>query len=85
MQELIKQIAVHYGYDHQAKQCAQECAELIVALTKGDMENVAEEIADVEVMIAQIKYLMAISTEHIKARKIERQLYRMERERGRRK
>ena len=50
-----KIIFSHYGEEHQKKQLTQELAELIVAITKDDLENVIEEMADVEVMLDQFK------------------------------
>ena len=50
-----KIIFSHYGEEHQKKQLIQELGELIVAITKDDLENVIEEMADVEVMLDQFK------------------------------
>ena len=50
-----KMIFSHYGEEHQKKQLIQELGELIVAITKDDLENVIEEMADVEVMLDQFK------------------------------
>lgn len=50
-----KIIFSHYGEEHQKKQLIQELAELIVAITKDDLENVIEEMADVEVVLDQFK------------------------------
>ena len=96
--EEVKKIADHYGLSKQQRQLSEECAELIQASSKymrykevSDaqdriwkyIQNVVEEIADVEIMLEQIKYLMHISDEciqDIKKRKIERQLERIEQE-----
>lgn len=43
----------HYGLKVQKQQFIQELAELIVALTKNDIDNLIEEMADVQVMIDQ--------------------------------
>ena len=43
----------HYGKQAQERQLIQELGELIVAITKGDLENIIEEMADVQVMIDQ--------------------------------
>lgn len=73
--ELIKQIADYYGVDSQSRQCSEECAELIVALSKLRRDdvgphcaiyNVAEEIADVTIMIMQMMYLLDIPDQQIK-------------------
>ena len=50
-----KIIFSHYGEEHQKKQLIQELGELILAITKDDLENVIEEMADVEVMLDQFK------------------------------
>lgn len=99
MQEKIKRIADYYGLKNQQRQLSEECAELIQATSKymryseGPIEaytndwkyiqNVIEEIADVEVMLEQVKYLLNINNaavEEIKKNKIERQLERIKEE-----
>ena len=68
MKENLRTIAEHYGYDAQARQLIEEMAELTVVLNKEwrarvgyishDEEmrkRIIEEIADVEVMLEQIK------------------------------
>lgn len=87
---MIKQIANYYGFDCQSRQLVEEMAELTIALNKlnrtGKMINeynaVVEELADVEVMLEQIKYLMSCNVEvdDIKKKKINRQLKRMKKE-----
>ena len=66
--------ANYYGYENQSHQLIEECAELIQAVNKfrrahrkGDKEgleiardNLIEEVADVELMLEQIKYLLKI-------------------------
>lgn len=52
-----------WGLDAQIDQTVEECAELIVALNKharrspkpGTLDNVLDEIADVEMMLAQMR------------------------------
>lgn len=98
MQEKIKSIANHYGLPKQSRQLAEECAELIQATSKymrfqessyastvdwTYLQNICEEIADVEVMLEQIKYLLHINPEaieEIKKNKIDRQLERIKKE-----
>lgn len=93
MRDEQKQIAVHYGYDAQARQLIEEMAELTVALNKqwrgkqGYMpcdenevkQKVIEEIADVEVVLEQIKYLLGCDYEVFKEklRKTNRQIARI--------
>lgn len=82
----LKKIALYYGITPQLGILQEECAELIQAISKhlrGEpKDNMLEEIADVEIMIDQIKILLdgydlqAIS--HIKENKIDRQLARIE-------
>lgn len=90
------QIAKHYGYDSQSNQLIEECAELIQAINKhkrimsGEIskekysdaiENIIEEIADVEIMIDQIKYLLSINpmyVDGVKKQKIMREMKRIE-------
>ena len=68
--------AEHYGYEAQSNQLVEECAELIQAVNKyrrargtGQettfneqvaLDNLIEEIADVEIMLEQIKHLLKI-------------------------
>ena len=89
MDEKLKKIAKYHGKKTQLEQLIEESAELIVAVRKYLREaedlpfaNVVEEIADVEVMTNQKKYLFGIENkvEEIKAAKIKRTLKRIERE-----
>ena len=98
MKDNIKRIANHYGLAKQQRQLAEECAELIQATSKymrfqeesyaltvdwTYLQNVIEEIADVEVMLDEIKHLLNINPnaiEEIKKNKVDRQLERIERE-----
>lgn len=75
------EVADHFGYEIQSEQLVEECAELIQAVNKyrrargtgqptalseeAAFENLVEEIADVESMLEQIKYLLKISQEMI--------------------
>ena len=47
-----------YGMAKQRLKLCEECAELIQAILKGDEKHIAEEIADVSIMIEQITYGM---------------------------
>lgn len=85
----IQMIAAHYGRAPQNNQAIQECAELIHILTEinrkglGDAEwrclDLAEEIADVEIMIDQLKYLYGLGrmVKRNRRGKIARQLARI--------
>lgn len=77
----IKTIADYYGLESQKVKCIEELNELIEAIESGSSDiHLAEEIADVEIMISQIKYLRNIPDEQvneIKQYKIQRQLGRI--------
>lgn len=81
--ERLKKIANHYGLDSQLDILLEECGELIQAVSKykrTGSSNIVEELADVEIMISQIKFLMTIPSQQIeemKEQKIRRQLVRM--------
>ena len=88
--EKIKIIAEHYGYEAQSRQCIEEMAELMQAINKlwrsighGQLteksfkeclENLTEEMADVQIMLWQIEYLLSAE------KKLNRQLKRIEEE-----
>lgn len=89
----LRDIAKYYGRATQSRQCIEECAELIQAINKwdraqssGDTEKVnktvsriAEEIADVRIMLDQLIYLYGCSEEVDKMMdgKINRQIVRI--------
>lgn len=78
--EDLKYIADHYGLEHQIGKCKEELGELIEAIDSLDERAIIEEIADVEIMISQIKYLRDIPDEQVdvvKKYKIQRQLRRI--------
>lgn len=84
MDDTVYQQAIdHFGVDKQINQSIQEMAELIKELTKAyqygdkfepDVLKISEEIADVEVMITQLKLIF--KNQHIidsyRAAKLER-------------
>lgn len=80
--EDLKYIANHYGKEHQLEKCKEELNELIEAIDSKDEESVKEEIADVEIMINQVKYLMCAErlVELYKDYKIQRQFIRIAKE-----
>lgn len=101
MKDKISKIANCYGFSKQSRQLSEECAELIQAVNKyyrfGSskdtstddsnmlIQNIVEEIADVEIMLEQMKILLDISNEAVegvKEKKVTRQLERIEREDG---
>lgn len=83
----LTQIINHYGFHDQHKKAIEECQELIEAIDNHLLENTEEsrthlidEIADVSVMLEQLK-LMNGCTGEVAARveyKIDRQIKRME-------
>ena len=93
MKEKIIEIAEHYGYDSQSRQLVEEMAELMVALNKAwrgrehfsasekrkVRKQIVEEIADVEIMLEQIKHIIDCDGEVFltKMRKVDRQIERM--------
>ena len=94
--DVIREIAEHYGLEHQAHQLVEEMAELTQALNKlwrkvtasanpveTDLQeiklHVAEEIADVEICLKQVQYLLGVSNDvhDFVTGKINRQLDRI--------
>lgn len=76
----IQYIADAYGIVNQREKLIEELSELLVAVTHDDRENIAEEMADVRIMIDQVAYLMDIRPEvegYVKS-KIDRTLHEME-------
>lgn len=60
--EIYEQAVKHYGNLNQIVKAMEECGELIRALARWlqgdpDVVNIAEEIADVEIMVEQIKII----------------------------
>lgn len=94
MENKIHRIAIHYGPDSQLDQTIEELAELTVAIRKfirfkenssrselvNLFYNLTEEVADVEIMLEQLKYLfpiVAVDVEKIKIEKLDRQIKRI--------
>lgn len=53
MQDKLRKILKYYGEEAQAKKYIEELSELMIAIIKGDIKNIKEEIADVKVMTKQ--------------------------------
>lgn len=76
----------HYGVHHQIVKCMEECGELIQALARNMCgehyaENVAEELADVEIMLMQMRIVFGRHKAHrVMAQKLARLKMRMEEE-----
>lgn len=94
IEEKIHRIAIHYGPDSQLDQTIEELAELTVAIRKfirfkenssrselvNLFYNLTEEVADVEIMLEQLKYLFPViadDVEKIKVEKLDRQIKRI--------
>ena len=85
MNQNIKHIAKHYGFQHQVKKTTEECGEFIVALSKlandeGSRKDVLEEMADVMVMLQQMQYFLCINpseSHKTMEAKVHRQIERM--------
>lgn len=86
----IMDIANHYRFEEQKNQFSEETGELLVALNKYRRKNVKkdknelrkdvlEEIADVEVILDQLKYLLKGNkeVEETKSFKVDRELSRI--------
>ena len=82
IKDSLAAIAEHYGLEKQKLKAIEEMAELTKALLKDDRENIIEEIADVEIMISQLKWLLSVHGQvaDVRLRKIDRQLKRMKEE-----
>lgn len=76
-----------FGIEAQENMCIEECAELIQAINKKHRRipsNIAEEIADVEIMLEQVKLINRCGTEveRIKTDKLVRLSAMVEREKN---
>ena len=78
----LRTIANFYGNATQYDKLQEELGELIEAIDEDNLEHVAEEIADVEIMLEQIKYLSNLyeTVKLQKDYKIMRQLQRVRKE-----
>lgn len=75
--EIFKSAIHCFGAFEQERMAIEECAELIQAIShkhRGRSHNIAEEIADVEIMLEQLKLIngCAEQTEKIRREKIDR-------------
>lgn len=86
MDKDLRNIAEHYGLRVQMRQLIEEMAELTQVICKAERydldtvrEHLVEEVADVEVVLEQVDYLLGDSRiNQIKAEKIARQKRRIE-------
>ena len=61
-------IIAHHGYIHQKEKAIEELSELQQALARdlqgqGDRDNIAEEIADVLIMLSQMELIYGLAAE----------------------
>lgn len=80
-------IIQHYGFRHQVRKLAEENFELIDALLSESksVDNIAEEMADCLVVMAQFQKVFAITDKELKTiaeKKIKRTLKRIEDEKN---
>lgn len=90
--EIYKTAINHWGNDMQINQAVEEMAELIQAINKmrqqpspDHLDNVDEEIADVEIMLDQLKLIYGITDQkiiEIKEKKLERLQKTLEKVKG---
>lgn len=78
--EIFEAVIKVFGANFQEGICQEECAELIQAISKkhrGKKHNIPEEIADVEIMLEQMKIINQCDDEvkQIRAKKIENLCY----------
>lgn len=86
MDKELKTIADYYGLRTQMRQLIEEMAELTQVICKSERydldtvrEHLVEEVADVEVVLEQVIYLLGDNRiEQIRAEKIARQKRRIE-------
>lgn len=84
----LEVIADFYGYDNQRNILIEEMAELTQVLMKGtriggfDYEHIREEIADVEIMLYQIKHILNMNTDDVVEYKVNRQISRLDAEKA---
>lgn len=78
----LRVIANFYMAENQYAKLQEELRELIEAIDEDNLEHIAEEIADVEIMLEQIKYLSNLyeTVKLQKDYKIMRQLQRVRKE-----
>ena len=84
-EEKLRMIADTYGLELQIDKLIEECGELVTAAAKYDPHDyrtgyhLAEEMADVKVMLEQVEYLLNIhgTVDDYMSEKIDRQIGRM--------
>ena len=59
---VLRRAVLHFGAESRTIKAAEECTELSLALLhavdgRANMDNICEEIADVEIMLAQLRLI----------------------------
>ena len=67
MDDKIKTIADYYGLTNQKHKLREEMNELMEAIQEGEPGHIAEEMADVLIMIEQMRYFFDIGGEEVAA------------------
>jgi NTP pyrophosphatase (non-canonical NTP hydrolase) len=91
MDKVLAECVLRYGEEAQGRQAMEECAELIQAINKvlrkgvtiETLHNLVEEMADVYLLIEQLKMVYSIddsNIEEVMMQKIHRQVTRFEEE-----
>lgn len=77
--ELYKRAISDYGKGPQKMKAIEELSELIQAICKGNLSNIAEEMADVQIMLGQLEIIYDNTKEvaGYKQSKLERLNYRL--------
>lgn len=75
--EIEKRAIEAYGKDAQLKMAIEEMAELTQAICKSfrgkdNLDNIIEEIADVEIMLAQLKLIYKLNKNEVLVKKVEK-------------
>lgn len=81
--QLYKHLGIRYGLENQILKCVEELSELQKELIKYILYrkgNVIEEMADVEIMLEQLRYIFDIEEVEIEAEKQVKLLRQVERE-----
>ena len=79
-ESILYEAVKHFGVETQMRKAIEECGELIVAIAKNDTPNIAEEVADVRIMLDQIEIILGIDTGMIRQSKLERLSLRIKEE-----
>jgi NTP pyrophosphatase (non-canonical NTP hydrolase) len=79
---VIQKTYQKFGLDKQLLKLAEECSELSAAIVKREVNgmgvsNICEEIADVEILIEQLRIDLGKKIDHIKSEKLARLEKRM--------